>query len=160
MTRRDNEGILVDVLDPIEDVIERRAALRTARQLEPVREKSEIVVRTPDGDLENLPHGFVHLVLTMLEEVAKGHTVGVISEPERISTTAAARLLGVSRPHVVKLIDSGLLPCRMAGSHRRVRMTDLLAYQRSVDRRHAFLDELGADTEAMGLYDGASARSR
>jgi excisionase family DNA binding protein len=145
-------GTLVDVLNPASGNVDRAAARRMARQLRRAANDAELFMRTRSGDMEALPHGFAQLVASILEEVALGHTVALVSETEEISTTAAAELLGVSRPHVVKLIDSGLLPARMAGSHRRIRMTELAAYKRSVDRRHAFLDELMAETEEMGLY--------
>lgn len=146
-------GTLVDALDPAAEQVDREAAGRIAQQLRRTAGETELLIRTSSGDVELLPNGFSKLVASMLEEVAQGHTVALVSEAEEVSTSAAAELLGVSRPHVVKLIDSGILPGRMAGTHRRVRMTDLVAYKRTVDRRHAFLDELIAETEEMGLYD-------
>ena len=46
----------------------------------------------------------------------------------------------------------------MAGTHRRVRMTDLAAYKRLVDRRHRFLDELASGAQEAGLYDDPPTR--
>lgn len=146
-------GTLVDALDPAAEQVDREAAGRIAQQLRRTPGETELLIRTSSGDVELLPNGFSKLVASMLEEVARGHTVALVSEAEEVSTSAAAELLGVSRPHVVKLIDSGILPGRMAGTHRRVRMTDLVAYKRTVDRRHAFLDELAAESQEMGLYD-------
>jgi excisionase family DNA binding protein len=151
-------GTLVDALDPAAEKVDREAAGRIAQQLRRNTDDAELFVRTRSGNVEALPHGFSQLVASMLEEVAQGHTVALVSEAEEVSTSAAAEFLGVSRPHVVKLIDSGLLPCRMAGSHRRVRMTDLMAYKRTVDRRLAFLDALAAEAQDMGLYDAPPAR--
>ena len=150
-------GTLVDALDPAAEQVDREAAGRIAQQLRRTAGETELLIRTSSGDVELLPNGFSKLVASMLEEVAQGHTVALVSEAEEVSTSAAAELLGVSRPHVVKLIDSGILPGRMAGTHRRVRITDLVAYKRAVDRRHAFLDELIAETEEMGLYDSPPA---
>jgi excisionase family DNA binding protein len=150
-------GTLVDALDPAAEQVDREAAGRIAQQLRRTSGETELLIRTSSGDVELLPNGFSKLVASMLEEVAQGHTVALVSEAEEVSTSAAAELLGVSRPHVVKLIDSGILPGRMAGTHRRIRMTDLVAYKRTVDRRHAFLDELIADTEELGLYDSPPA---
>lgn len=146
-------GTLVDALDPAAEQVDREAAGRIAQQLRRTSGETELLIRTSSGDVELLPNGFSKLVASMLEEVAQGHTVALVSEAEEVSTSAAAEFLGVSRPHVVKLIDSGILPGRMAGTHRRVRMTDLVAYKRTVDRRHAFLDELAAESQEMGLYD-------
>jgi hypothetical protein len=41
----------------------------------------------------------------------------------------------------------------MVGSHRRIRLEDVLAYKRRQERRHAAVDELAAEAQAMGLYD-------
>ena len=50
--------------------------------------------------------------------------------PELITTGEAARMLGVSRQHVVNLCDRGLLACERAPVHRRVRRSDVEALQR------------------------------
>lgn len=146
-------GMLLDELAPSAATADRETARFAAALLRRLGNQPEVVVRTKVGESVALPHVFVRLVASMLEAVAEGHAVAVLREANEVSTSAAAEFLGVSRPHVVKLIDSGLLPGRMAGSHRRVRMTDLLAYKQTVDRRHAFLDELIAESEEMGLYD-------
>src|SRR5688572_30529410 len=114
-------GTLVDALDPAAENLDRDAALRAAQQLRRTGDDdAELVVRTASGDSEPLPRAVAGMVASLLEEVAQGNTVAVVSEADEVSTAAAAAFLGVSRPHVVKLIDSGLLPRRMAGSHRRV----------------------------------------
>lgn len=47
--------------------------------------------------------------------------------PELITTGEAARLLGVSRQHVVDLCDRGFLACERTPVHRRVRRRDVEA---------------------------------
>jgi len=42
-----------------------------------------------------------------------------------LTTTQAAALLGVSRPHLIGLIEDGVMPCRMVGSHRRLARRDV-----------------------------------
>lgn len=145
-------GTLVDALDPDAAEIDRDAARRAARHIR-AAEGAELIVRSSSGEVEHLPAEFASLMASALEEAAEGHTVALVSEAEEVSTSVAAAFLGVSRPHVVKLIESGLLPRRMAGSHRRVRLTDLVAYKRRVDQRHAFLDDLAAESQEMGLYE-------
>ena len=50
---------------------------------------------------------------------------GLNQAGELITTGEAARLLGVSRQHVVDLCDRGLLACERTPVHRRVRRTDV-----------------------------------
>ena len=150
-------GTLVDALNPDDAEVDRDAARRVARRLRET-DGAELMVRTGSGELEHLPHGVARVMASMLEEVAEGHTVALVSEAEEVSTSVAAAFLGVSRPHVVKLIETGLLPRRMAGSHRRVRLADLAAYKRSVERRRAFLDELASEAQDLGLYDDPPTR--
>jgi excisionase family DNA binding protein len=151
---------LVDALAPPADEVDREAARRTAQRLRHTTEEAELYIRTGSGEVEALPRDVARLVASMLEEVAQGHAVALVSAAEEVTTSAAAEFLGVSRPHVVKLIESGFLPCRMAGSHRRVRLADLVAYKRVVDRRHAFLDELMSESEELGLYEPRSRSGR
>lgn len=148
-------GTLVDVLDPEEAELDPDAARRIARHLRET-DGAELMVRTTSGEMEKMPHGVARLMASMLEEMAEGHTVALVSEAEEVSTSVAAAFLGVSRPHVVKLIETGLLPRRMAGSHRRVRLADLAAYKRNLDGRHRFLDQISAEAQEMGLYDEAA----
>ena len=58
----------------------------------------------------------------------------------------------MSRPHLVTLLDGGRIPHRKVGSHRRVRVADLLAYKKvRYAEQRAALDELTADAQELGL---------
>ena len=71
-----------------------------------------------------------------------------------LSTQQVADVLGVSRPFVVKLIDTGQLAARLVGTHRRVRVGDLETYQyKRRQKSRAAMDELVELTEEMGLYN-------
>ncbi len=50
-----------------------------------------------------------------------------------LTTGEAARLLGTSRQHVVDLCARGSLPFHSVGRHRRVRRSDVLAFQQHPD---------------------------
>jgi excisionase family DNA binding protein len=108
----------------------------------------------PDGTTVRLPKAAVDGLIEMLDAVAHGEDATVVRTPREVTTQQAAALLNVSRPTVVKLIDDGALPARMVGSHRRILLTDLLAYRdRIVAERRAILDQMTRDAEDLGLYD-------
>ncbi|MGX5680985.1 helix-turn-helix domain-containing protein [Schumannella luteola] len=51
-----------------------------------------------------------------------------------LTTGEAARILGVSRQHVVDLCDRGELPYLTVGTHRRIRRSDLLLAQQRTNK--------------------------
>lgn len=73
-----------------------------------------------------------------------------------IGTGEAARILGLSRKTVQRILDDGRIPFRRNGEagNRMMRESDVIAYRDSMraDRRHA-LSKLRAMAGDMGLYD-------
>ncbi len=57
---------------------------------------------------------------------------GLINDMEEVTTEEAAHALHVSRPFLVKLIDTGVLPARKVGRNRRILVSDLMAYREKV----------------------------
>lgn len=108
----------------------------------------------PDGTTVRLPKVAVDGLIEMLDAVAHGEDATVVRTPREVTTQQAATVLNVSRPTVVKLIDEGTVPARKVGSHRRILLTDLLAYRdKVVAERRAVLDEMTREAEELGLYD-------
>jgi excisionase family DNA binding protein len=80
----------------------------------------------------------------------------LVPEDETFTTQAAANYLGVSRQHLVDLMDRQEIPHHKVGTHRRVTFKDLLAYERKRDKnRREALDKLATDVNDAGLYDSA-----
>ena len=77
-----------------------------------------------------------------------------IAQPtkQELSTVEAANFLNVSRPFVIKEIESKRLPCRMVGSHRRIAFDDLQAYasQMRADQKGA-LQRMADNARELGL---------
>lgn len=114
-----------------------------------------------DGQPVAVPMELVAVLLAIVEQLRAGHGVSVASLHAELTTAEAAELLGVSRPHAVKLLESGAMPFRMVGTHRRVRLVDVLAYRDRQDEQSArALDELTVQAEDFGLYDALPSKSR
>ncbi|WP_019011213.1 helix-turn-helix domain-containing protein [Deinococcus aquatilis] len=94
------------------------------------------------------------LLQASVAELGAGHTLALVATEETVTPARAARLLGVSRPHLVNtLLRTGQLPFRMVGKHHRIAMNDLLAYQQERDQRRAAADALSQLSEDLDLYE-------
>lgn len=89
----------------------------------------------------------------MLDIVSRGGTVTVGSLPAEITTTTAAKMLGISRPTLMKLIREGALPAHKQGSHTRLLSKGIFEYREmqtaeqseAFERLRVLEDELGID---------------
>lgn len=100
----------------------------------------------------SLPPPALRLVTEMVEHLAAGRPVTVLSGEEEVSPREAAELLGVSRPFAARLFDNGQIPSRRVGTHRRAAMKDVLAYrERQHAARRTALDELAAEGQRLNL---------
>ena len=111
----------------------------------------------PNGETVDLPEEIYQLLTIAVREMKAGHAVSLTPVMQRISTQDAADLLGVSRPTLVKLLETGAIAYEKPGRHRRVLLTDVLEYR---EEKHTAamksLDELTADASKAGLYDTSS----
>lgn len=109
----------------------------------------------PEGDAEQtvtLPVTAVRLLKDILDKMALGHGVTVVSLPDELSSQQAADLLNVTRPYLIGLLEEGKIPSRLDGNHRRIRLDDLVAYKRQDDaERLEALGELVAQAQELGM---------
>ncbi|VVO13724.1 helix-turn-helix domain-containing protein [Pseudomonas fluorescens] len=80
-----------------------------------------------------LPTSALRLLVDILAELAAGNAVKVVPVHAELTTQEAADLLNVSRPHLVKLLESGELAFHKTGKHRRVRFAELMDYKSKRD---------------------------
>jgi excisionase family DNA binding protein len=85
-----------------------------------------------------VPRKALELLRVILAGMAQGQDISLVVAEEKVSTQQAADMLHVSRPHLVKLLETNVLPFIKVGSHRRVCVTDVLAYQaqQAAHRQH------------------------
>ena len=69
------------------------------------------------------------LIRQLLITFANNRAVSLIPYDHDLTTHQAARFLNVSRPFLVKLLDERQIAHRKVGTHRRVRLEDLLSYR-------------------------------
>jgi excisionase family DNA binding protein len=101
-----------------------------------------------------LPTAAIAMLAEILNAIAIGKSAHIIPENAELSTFEAANLLSVSRPYLIKLLDAGKIPHRKVGRHRRILMKDLSRYKAQSDAEsERFMDQLVAESQAMGLYD-------
>jgi excisionase family DNA binding protein len=106
-----------------------------------------------DGKPIELPGSVADALVEVLEAFAEGDRPLVVRASGDLTTEQAAVLLGVSRPTVVRMIDRNKLPAHKVGTHRRLALRDVLAYQAlSSSRRRGALDEMTRQAEELGLY--------
>lgn len=64
----------------------------------------------------------------MMAHVAQGRSVGLYHSDMELTTQQAADMLNVSRPHLVKLLETGVIPFKKMNTHRRIAVRDLMAF--------------------------------
>ncbi len=141
--------------EPTQEVAEEaRIAIRGLAALRGKRRSPTVRIR-PDNGAETtvtIPGTAFDLLLEILGQMANGNAVTIVPVHAELTTQQAADMLNVSRPYLVQLLESGAIPYRRVGSHRRVRFADLMDYKRKDDaHRRAVMDELAAEAQKHGL---------
>jgi excisionase family DNA binding protein len=135
---------------------EREEAKKAASFLERASTHSGLFLTLANGEqvLAEMPASLLAAVKNVLVALAENGETFVIKSDAELSPEKAAEILGisrplVSRPLVYQRMDSGRLPFRQVGTHRRVRAADVAALRQFEEQRRSFAAALSADTEDL-----------
>ena len=120
----------------------------------------ELETETPEIEIEEtqekikVPMSALKLLAQILKEIGKGNPVAIVPQAAEMTTTAAADILGCSRPHIIKLLNDGKIPFTKIGRHRRIKFEDVAEFKKQAKaEQKALLIELMKGDEEAGLYD-------
>ncbi len=121
---------------------------------------NEIRDKNPEIEIEEtqekirIPLSVLRLLEKILKETSKGRPVSIVPIATEVTTQAAAEMLGCSRPHVVKLLESGEMKFTKVGKHRRIKYEDIIAYKKCLkEKQEQLISKIMDSDEKTGLYD-------
>lgn len=68
------------------------------------------------------------LLQKIITALGRGTGVAVLEQDKELTPNQAAELVGVSRPHLLTFMDAGALAFTRVGTHRRIKVSDLLEF--------------------------------
>lgn len=118
------------------------------------KNNSNVITLKIEGskELVSIPVKALKLLKSIISNMAEGKSIALVSTDSEISTQQAAEILNVSRPHVVKLLESGEIPFKKVGTHRRILIEDILNYESKLkERRRKNLNQLTKEAQKLNL---------
>lgn len=104
---------------------------KASQKLSQNRKSIEITLQDSHESLR-LPGKALGLLSTIVSNMAAGKSMAIILSDATIGTQEAADYLEVSRPYIVRLLEKGEIPFSKVGTHRRIKVSDLVAYQKKM----------------------------
>lgn len=116
--------------------------------------EAQPVIVTGDGTQHEIPDELAEVLVTVATALASGQGVTIVPRHQLLTTQEAADMLNISRPTLIKILNEGEIPYEYRGSHRRIRLQNVVDYQETLRTRRAeALDRMQAQSQADGLYD-------
>ncbi|MDA8144633.1 MAG: helix-turn-helix domain-containing protein [Thermaerobacter sp.] len=138
----------------VADAQELEQLRRLAGKLSGAGTASCFLVNEETGERYAVPQTLFSILAEAAQRLAQGCSVMILHLDQELTTQQAAEILQVSRPYVVRLLEQGKIAYRKVGTHRRIRLQDLMSFRERRDAlRHAQLGELIRATESLGLYE-------
>lgn len=115
--------------------------------------KNDVKIKIQGTDeFITIPKKAMAILSTIIENMTEGKSISIVSSKSELSTQQVAEMLNVSRPHVVKLLETTKIPFRKVGSHRRVLLKDVIEFKRQLAKeREAQLEFLSNQAQKLNL---------
>lgn len=118
-------------------------ARRITEQLDGSTSQRPSVSVTLAGHNVMLSEELSDVVLAVVASLAREGSITIRSLPDELTTTAAASMLGISRPTLMQLIRDGQIRSHKKGAHHRLKVADVVAYLKGKrDKQRAAYDQL------------------
>jgi excisionase family DNA binding protein len=114
---------------------------------------NHVLLTDSTGNQTEIPEVLFQHFARIVRLMSERKAIVMVPEDEAFTTQAAANYLGVSRQHLVDLLEKGEIPHHKVGTHRRVTFKDLLVYEKKRDKtRRIAMDRLSEQVISAGLY--------
>ncbi|WP_166972539.1 helix-turn-helix domain-containing protein [Brevibacterium atlanticum] len=145
------------VLAGPEKIVIDEETVRNARSVE-LDSNATLVVQNADGTHTELPESVRILLDQTLAAVARNGAVAIGTVPDELTSTAAADILGVSRPTLMKWAAAGEIRLFKVGTHTRFERDEVFRHRqlRQTERRKAFAELREIDMQHLEEANGES----
>lgn len=101
-----------------------------------------------------IPLSALKLLGEILKAMSQGKPFSIVPVATEVTTQKAADILGCSRPHLVKLLETGEIAYTKVGKHRRVMFEDVMHYKAKMKKKQKqYIIDIMKSDEALELYD-------
>jgi excisionase family DNA binding protein len=121
-----------------------------AQKLKYALNDSDDITVFVDGTVHRLPPQARDAVVDLLSRFSRGEAVTVSSVEDMLTTSKAAELAGISHTYLRNMTDRGDIPVEYRGTHRRIRLADIMAWLETQKKNST------ADRAAGVGHDGAT----
>lgn len=120
--------------------------------------ETAITLTISGNESQEIGDALSQVIQQVLHALAQGQHIEIRATPQFLTTTMAARRIGISRPTLMKAIRSGELPAFKVGSHFRIRTGDAEVFrktllEKTIAQKEQALKELWELEEEHGLVD-------
>lgn len=94
--------------------------------------ETAVTLTVSGNESQEIGDALSQVIQQVLHALAQGQRIEIQTSPQYLTTTMAARRIGISRPTLMKAIRSGELPAFKVGSHFRIRTEDADAFRKTL----------------------------